>query len=213
VLGPAGELRRIEGIEPIVEQMARDAESQGISKEQQAHITGLVRTALEQAARHRWEVLVGKWSGLQLEPGEGLERKSQETVPLFGSTARTRERVSLKERVPCTEGARELRCVRLVLESSLDPDGLDEASAELVRSVKSVMKANMGVSDQAIPELTVMKLRLDSTTEFITEPETLVPYRQRTVVNSQVILQDPDGERRDFEGQTERLETFTPAAR
>ncbi len=40
-----------------------------------------------------------------------------------------------------------------------------------------------------------------------------MPYRQRTVVNSQVILQEPDGERRDFEGQSERLETFTPMAR
>ncbi|HYH99244.1 hypothetical protein [Hyalangium sp.] len=213
VLGPKGELRRTEGIDKVVEEMAQQAEIQGIPKEQQAQITGLVHDALEQAARSRWEVLVGKWSGLALKPGEATERKSQTAVPLFGSVAATRERVLLKERVPCTEGETEKRCVRLVLESSLDPDKLDHATDELLRKLKSVMKANMAVPDEALPELTVMKIRVDSTLEFIAEPETLVPYSQRTVTNSHVIIQEPEGERKNFELQSERLERFTPAAR
>jgi hypothetical protein len=213
VLGSKAELRRIEGIDEFVGEMAQQAESQGFPKEQQAQITGLVRDALEQAARSRWEVLVGKWSGLALKPGEVTERKSQTPVPLFGSVAATRERVFVKERVPCTEGETEKRCVRLVLESSLDPEGLDRATDELLRKVKSVMKANMGVPDEALPELMVMKMRVDSTLEFIAEPETLVPHSQRAVTNSHVILQEPEGALKNFEIQSERLERFTPAAR
>jgi hypothetical protein len=213
VLGPKGELRRIEGLDPIVQEMAGQAESQGLPKEQQDQILALVRDALEQASRSRWEALAGKWNGLSLKPGETIGRKSQTVVPLFGSTAATLEHVSFKERVPCTEGAAETRCVRLVLDSSLDPEGLDQAMAELLLKVKSFMKANMGLPDQSIPEMTVMKLRVDTTLEFIAEPETLVPHLQRTVTSSQVVLQEPEGELRKFENQSERLERFNPVAR
>lgn len=211
VLGPQGELRRMEGIDQVVQQMAQEAESQGLPKEQQDQITGLVRDALEQATRSRWEVLVGKWNGLTLKPGESLERKSQTTVPLFGSNAATVEHVSLKERVPCTGGAKEKRCVRLVLESSVDPAGMAQATAQLLGKVKAVMKANMGLEDQALPELKVTKLRIDSTLEFIAEPETLVPHRQRTVTSSQVELEESEGEPKNFNIQSERVEIFTPA--
>ncbi|MFL5348114.1 MAG: hypothetical protein ACJ8AT_25255 [Hyalangium sp.] len=211
VLGPQGELRRIEGIDQVVQQMAQEAESQGLPQEQQAQITKLVRDALEQATRLRWEVLVGKWNGLVLKPGEAVERKGQTTVPLFGSNVATVEHVSLKEHVPCTEGAKEKRCVRLVLESSIDQAGLAQATDQLLGKVKAVMKANMGLEDQALPELKVTKLRLDSTLEFIAEPETLVPHRQRTVTSSQVELQEPDADPKNFDIQSERVETFTPA--
>ncbi len=213
VLGPKGELKRIEGVDQVVQEMAREAESQGLPPEQQAQITGLVRDAMEQATRTRWEVLVGKWSGLTLKPGERLERKSQTTVPLFGSKAATVEHVSLKGRVPCTEGAAEKRCVLLVLESSVDPQGLDQATDAMLGKVKAFMKANMGVPDEAIPEMTVMKLRVDSTLEFVAEPDTLVPHRQRTVTNSQMALQEAEGELKHFEIQNERVESFTPVAR
>jgi hypothetical protein len=213
VLGPKGELRRIEGLDSITQEMAAQAESQGLPKEQQDQILSLVRDALEQAARSRWEALAGKWNGLSLKPGETIDRKSQTVVPLFGSTAATLEHVSLKEHVPCTEGAAEKRCVRLVLNSSLDPEGLDQSTAELLRKVKSFMKANMGLPDQSIPEMTVMKLRVDTTLEFIAEPETLVPHLQRVVTSSQVVLQEPEGEMKKFENQSERIERFTPVAR
>ena len=213
VLGPKGELRRIEGLDPIVQEMAGQAESQGLPKEQQDQILALVRDALEQAARSRWEALAGKWNGLTLKPGETIDRKSQTVVPLFGSTAATLEHVSLKEHVPCTDGAAEKRCVRLVLDSSLDPERLDQSTAELLRKVKSFMKANMGLPDQSIPEMTVMKLRVDTTLEFIAEPETLVPHLQRTMTSSQVVLQEPEGEMRKFENQSERIERFSPMAR
>jgi hypothetical protein len=213
VLGPKGELRRIEGIDAIMQEMAGQAESQGLPKEQQEQILQLVHGALEQEARSRWEVLVGKWNGLSLKQGEAIDRKSQTAVPLFGSAAATLEHVSLKERVPCTEGTAEKRCVRLVLDSSLDPEEFDEAAAELLRKVRSFMKANMGLPDQDIPEMMVMKLRVDSTLEFIAEPETLVPHRQRTVTNSQVVLQEPEGELKRFEIQSERIERFNPVAR
>ncbi len=213
VLGPKGELLRVEGLEAIVQEMATQAEGQGMPKEQQEQILALVRDALEQASRSRWEALAGKWNGLSLKPGETIARKSQILVPLFGSTAAALEHVSLKERVPCTEGAAEKRCVRLVLDSSVDPDELDQAMAELLRKVKSFMKANMGLPDQSIPEMMVMKLRVDTTLEFIAEPETLVPHLQRTVTSSQVVLQEPEGELRNFESQSERLERFKPVAR
>jgi hypothetical protein len=213
ILGPKGELRRVEGIDAVVQEMVQEAESQGIPKEQQEQITGLVRDAMERAARSQWELLVGKWSGLSLKPGESVERKGQVTVPLFGSTAATREKVSLKEYVPCTEGAAEKRCVRLVLESTLDPEGLERSRAELLRQLKATMKANMGLPDPAIPEMSVVKLRVDSTLEFITEPETLVPHFQRSVTSSQVVLQEEEGEQKKFESQSEHIDRFTAVAR
>jgi hypothetical protein len=213
VLGPKGELLRLEGIDQAVQEMMQEAESQGIPKEQQEQIVGLVRDALERAARSQWEVLVGKWSGLSLKAGESLERKGQTTVPLFGSRAATREKVTLKERVPCTEGAAEKRCVRLVLESTLDPEGLKQSMAGLLQQLKATMKANMGMPDAAIPEMSVLKLRVDNTLEFITEPETLVPHLQRSVTNSQVVLQEAGGEQRTFESQSEHVDRFTPVER
>jgi hypothetical protein len=215
VLGPKGELRRIEGIDEVVSEMAREAESQGLPAEQQAQIMGLVRDALEQASRSRWEALVGKWSGLVLKPGEAVERRSQVTLPLFGSTASTLEHVSLKERVACAEGETEKRCVRLVLESSLDPAGMDQATQELLKKVRSFMKANMGLADVAIPEMTVMPPRLEGTLEFIAEPETLVPHRQRTVTNFHVTLQEAEGAGapKTFDIQSEQLEIFKPVGR
>lgn len=213
VLGPKGELRRVEGIDKTVQEVLQEAESQGIAQEQQEQIIGLVRHGLEQIAQTQWELLVGKWSGLALRPGASVERKGQTTVPLFGSPAATREKVTLKERAPCTEGAAEKRCVRLVLESSLDPEGLDAAMDALLRQLRATLKANMGLPDVAIPGMSVMKLRVDSTVEFIAEPETLVPHLQRSVTNSQVVLQEEGGERKDFENQRETVDVFTPVAR
>jgi hypothetical protein len=54
---------------------------------------------------------------------------------------------------------------------------------------------------------------VDTTLEFIAEPETLIPHLQRTVTSSQVVLQEPEGELRKFESQSERLERFNPVAR
>jgi hypothetical protein len=209
ILGPTGELRRIEGIDKAIQDLSQEAEAQGIPPEQRELILGLVRDALEQSARSRWEALVGKWRGLVLKPGETVERKAQETVPLFGSTAATRERVSLKERVPCAEGEAERRCVRLVLESSLDPQGLARAKDALLQRVKTLQKANAGVPDSAIPERKVERLQLDGTLEFIAEPETLIPHHQRSVVTTHVVMQEEGGETRSFQIRNERVELFT----
>lgn len=213
VVGPKGELRRVEGIDKTVQEMMQEAESQGIPKEQQEQIIGLVRGAMEQAAQTQWEMLIGKWTGLALKPGESVERKSQALVPLFGSLAATREKVTLKERVPCTEGAAEKRCVRLVLESSVDPEGLERSGTELVRQLKATMKANMGMPDAAIPELSVLTLQVDSTVEFIAEPETLVPHLQRSTTKSHVVLQEEGGEKKEFDNQREYVDRFTPVGR
>ena len=213
VVGPKGELRRVEGIDKTVQEMMQEAESQGIPKEQQEQIIGLVRGAMEQAAQTQWEMLIGKWTGLTLKPGESVERKSQALVPLFGSLAATREKVTLKERVPCTEGAAEKRCVRLVLESSVDPEGLERSGTELVRQLKATMRANMGMPDAAIPELSVLTLQVDSTVEFIAEPETLVPHLQRSTTKSHVVLQEEGGEKKDFDNQREYVDRFTPMGR
>lgn len=213
VLGPKGELKRIEGIDKTVQEMLQEAETQGIPKEQQEQIIGLVRDAMERAAQTQWEMLVGKWTGLALKPGEFVERKSQTLVPLFGSLAATREKVTLKERVPCTEGAAEKRCVRLVLESSVDPEGLERSGTELVRQLKATMKANMGLPDAAIPEMTVVALQVDNTVEFIVEPETLVPHLQRSTTKSHVVLQEEGGEKKEIDNQRQYVDRFTPVAR
>lgn len=214
VLGPQGQLRRVEGVEEVVAQMTRDAESQGIPEEQRQRLVGLVADAMEQSSRYRWAMLVGKWNGLTLKPGESLERPEQMTMPMFGSRVAVRERVTLKEWVPCTQGAAEKRCVRLVLESSLDPEKREQASADVVKQMKAFIMANVGMPESALPDLKVEGLRLDSTVEFIAEPDTLIPYRQSAAGSSQVVMVDAqDGEKQTFGVQSERLEVFTPAAR
>jgi hypothetical protein len=213
ILGPAGELRRMEGIDKVVQEMGQAADAQGIPAEQRDQILGLVRDALEQSSRSRWEALIGKWSGLALKPGETVERKGQETVPLFGSAVATLERVTLKERVPCTASETEKRCVRLVLESSLDPEGLVRAKEALEQRVKTLVKANAGVAEAAIPARKVEQLRLDGTLEFIAEPETLIPHHQRSVVTTHVVMQEEEGETKRFRIQSEQVEVFTPSTR
>jgi hypothetical protein len=213
VLGPRGELRRIEGTEQVVEEMSREAEAQALPEEQRAHIVALVRDAMEQSSRHRWEMLVGKWVGLSLKPGAVLERGSAVTLPMFGSRVDTVERVSVKEPTACVEGAAEPRCLKLVLESSLDPAQRDKAAAELVQQVKSFMTANAGMPAESLPELTVSTLKLDTLVEYTVEPATLVPYRQQVSGTSQVVLLSPDGEAQSFDIRSERTEVFVPAGR
>jgi hypothetical protein len=213
VLGPKGELLRMEGIDPIVQHLIQDAERQGVPKQQMEHFPRMMRDGLERSTRSLWEGLIGKWNGLALKPGESIERTSQARVPRFGSSAATREKVSLKERVPCAEGEAEKRCVRLVVESTLDPGGLEQAMDALLRRLSSASHGHLGLSDETIPHLRVMKLRVDSTLEFIAEQETLVPHLLRTVTISQVVLQAPEGEPQHFERRLELLERFTPVSR
>jgi hypothetical protein len=213
VLGPAGELKRIEGTDQVLAELFKDAESQGIPAAQRELLAKLVAGALEQASRDRWEELIGRWNGLTLKPGEVVERKSQLTMPLYGNSVDTRARMALKEHVPCTEGGTEKRCVRLVLDSSLDPSGTERAGVELVQRMREFMKANSGLPESALPELKVTKLQLDGSFELITEPETLIPHRLRDAINAVIVMQSEEGETQDFDLKSERVELFTPGAR
>lgn len=213
VLGPAGELKRLEGTEQALAEMFKEAESQGISAAQRDKLAKLVGDALEQSARDRWEELVGKWNGLTLKQGKVVERQDRMTMPFFGNSVPTRERLVLKERVPCAEGAAEKRCVRLVLDSSLDPAGTERAGVELVQRMKQFMTANSGMPESAIPEMKVTKLQMDATFELIVEPDTLVPHRLRDTDTAFISVQSADGETQDFHQQSERVEVFTPVVR
>jgi hypothetical protein len=213
VLGPAGELKRVEGTQEALAQMFKDAESQGIPPEQRDALAKLVGEALDQSARNRWEELIGKWNGLTLRPGEVVERKGQMTMPFFGNSVETKERLSLKERVSCTEGGTEKRCVRLVLDSGIEPSSHERAGRELVQRMKQFMKANSGLPESAIPEMKVTKLQVDGSFELIAEPETLIPHRLRGAGNAIILMQDPDGETQTFKLQNERSEVFTQATR
>ncbi|HEX8697236.1 MAG TPA: hypothetical protein VF815_00225, partial [Myxococcaceae bacterium] len=211
VMGPSGELKRIEGSQQAVAEMFKDAESQGVPAEQRDRLAKLVGEALEQAARDRWEELVGKWTGLTLKPGEAVERKGRITVPFFGNSVTTRERLSLKGRVSCTEGGAEQRCVRMALESSMDPADAERAGAEMGQRMRDFMVANSGLPESSIPKMTVTKLQISGSLEFIVEPETLIPHRLSGASNSAILMQDENGETQDFKLQSERVEVFTPA--
>jgi len=213
VLGPAGELKRIEGTDQVIAELFKDAESQGIPAAQQELLAKLVGEALEQAARDRWEELLGRWNGLTLKPGEVSERKGRLTMPLYANSVDTRARLALKERVPCTEGTTEKRCVRLSLDSALDPAGTERAGIELVQRMRQFMKANSGMPDSELPEVKVTKLQLEGSFELIAEPETLIPHRLRDVLNATIVMQSVEGETQDFRLQSERVELFTPGAR
>lgn len=213
VLGPAGELKRVEGIDQALAEVFKDAESKGVPKAQQDQLAKLVGEALEQAARARWGELLGKWNGLTLKPGEVVERRSQMVMPFFGNTVDIQERLSLKEHVPCAEGGTDKRCVRLVLDSTLDPSGNERARDELIQRMKEFMRVNSGLPESAIPEMKVTKLQLDSSLELITEPGTLIPHRLRDTESAAIVMQSPEGETQDFNLKSERREVFTPGAR
>ncbi|MDY7226700.1 hypothetical protein [Hyalangium rubrum] len=213
VVGDSGEFKRVEGVDQALGEMFKDAESQGVPPEQQKELRGLVGGALEQASRDRWDELVGKWNGLALEPGKPVERKGRMTVPFFGNSLDTVERLTLKERVPCAEGESEKRCVLLTLEASLDPEGTQRGGLELVKRMKAFMKANAGLPESALPEMTVERMQLNGIFELVTEPDTLVPHRLRHQGQSLVVLKSEEEGTQDFRLQGERIEVFTPGAR
>jgi len=213
VLGPAGELKRVEGIDQALAEVFKDAQSKGVPKAQQDMLAKLVGEALEQAARARWEELLGKWNGLTLKPGEVVERRSQMIMPFFGNTVDIQERLSLKQYVPCTEGGADKRCVLLVLDSTLDPAGDERARSELVQRMKEFTRINLGMPESALPEMKVTKLQLDGSLELITEPGTLIPHRLRDTETAVIVMQSSDGETQDFNLKSERREVFTPGAR
>jgi hypothetical protein len=107
----------------------------------------------EESARDAWERMVGNWRGLTLAPGEPVRLESKMVVGMGMMEKKevaAEERYSIEVGVPCTQDARERRCVRLTVE--IQPAG----------------QSQTGEGPMAHWAL-----------ELVTDPDTLVPYSTR----------------------------------
>ncbi|MFL5354434.1 hypothetical protein [Archangium sp.] len=124
-----------------------------VDPEKKAEIIKNLQAKQEESDRDDWERLVEHWRGVTLVPGEPVRRESKMVVGtgmMEKKEVPAEERYTLEVDVPCSQDARERRCVRLTVQ--VQPLGQPESGEGPM--------ARWGF-------------------ELVTDPDTLVPYSTR----------------------------------
>lgn len=155
-----GTVLEVEGLEALRRQTAeRIAAASPRARAQADRIAQLTITP-EKLSEH-WAAAVESWVGMEVELGASYEMEVNEARP--GT-------LEVSERVPCFEGASDTLCVRLRLESWLDPDA---GAAEFQSAARGVL-AQLGGPELPLDALRSVELR--ETIDLVTEPERLIPH-------------------------------------
>jgi hypothetical protein len=131
----------------------RMLEALPLEPQKKAEIVKNLVAVQEQSAREYWERLVGNWRDVTLAPGEPVRLESKMVVGtgmMEKKEVAAEERYSVEADVPCSQDARERRCVRLTVE-----------------------KQPVGQSETGEGPLARWSF------ELVTDPDTLVPYSTR----------------------------------
>jgi hypothetical protein len=141
-----------------------------LNAEQKEQVRQSVSGVLEDVAREHWEQRVGRWNGRWLVPGAPLRSKTKMWVGqhmLDREEIEAEERTTLELSVPCTEGAQERRCVRVVVETVPVRQFRKSEPCERARGLKRF--------------------------ELVTEPDTLLPHRTLAVREYEMDSCEEDG--------------------
>ncbi|MGA9520128.1 MAG: hypothetical protein WBV82_01610 [Myxococcaceae bacterium] len=158
------------------------------------------RQAIEAKEFDSWNQLVGFWNGGELKLGATYELPPQPTQAANGATFEMSMRYGAKERVPCTEGSTESRCVLLEAVSTPEPKSLEVA-----------MSAFLGPLLQSLVAQRIESSGMSMSTTFtvIAEPDTLVPHRFEWSRILRMNLRLPNGEEHPFESRDSVVRTYT----
>ena len=152
--------------------------------------------ALTASAAQEWNLVAGTWVGADWELGEVYGLSSEEPIPFLpGRTVPMNYEFSAAERVACTAGEQEARCVRLEMRSAPD-------SAALQALLKDLLGTLMPAQRGAIEAL--RNMRTENALTVIADPRTLKPYATELVKFVEVVVPPSDG---DAGGTTTRIDT------
>lgn len=181
VVDPAGERARLE---PLLATL--DPGMAGSIRDR------MTDTAMNDTIEADWDALVARWRNRALEPGTEIADVGSLEIPQIARPIRT-IRKTTAERVPC-DGA---RCLRIVVEESLDPVEHDAVLAAM----------NDGFSKEG----RVSEVDVAYRWELITEPDTLIPHGSSS--KRTLILAVGDGKNTAMVGRVDELvRIFKPAA-
>ncbi len=114
-----------------------------------------------------WNRDVGQWLDARLERGYVYETEFDSVLPLAGNaTVPTKAQYRYLGRVPCSDRDTGTRCVKLDMQSFIDPDGFRPAMERFFEQLGRRMPEDMDV-------------RMDYTVTVVTEPDTLIPHEVR----------------------------------
>jgi hypothetical protein len=126
--------------------------------------------ALDAAISQNWNSSVGLWNADELTLGETYTSEEEAPFPLVQNRTILMEMsTTVVERTPCYEGGAPDGCVKVVMVSVIDPDDF-----------RPLMQEMMGEMMAGLPEEMPMEfgnIDVNTTTEAIVEPGTLVPHR------------------------------------
>lgn len=157
-IDPEGAFLGIEPPEALPGQQLLDALP--MEPEKKAELIKHLESVQEESARDYWERLVEHWRDTTLVPGETLRREAKMVVGtgmMEKKEVPSEERYTLEAGVPCSQDARERRCVRLNVQ--IQPLGQPESGEGPM--------ARWGF-------------------ELVTDPDTLVPYSTRLTRHDRV---------------------------
>lgn len=161
-----GSVLEVEGLEAMRRRMAESIAAANPQATPRAEQIARIALSPERLSEH-WTSAVEFWIGMELEVGATYEME----VEVAGETRPGTLEVS--ERVACFPGGARGRCVRLLLESWLDPD----AGTAQFQSLARDLATQLGASD--LPDDTLRSLEQRETVDLLTEPDRLIPHLVR----------------------------------
>jgi len=187
VVDGEGQLARLEGIEPVIEEAQRKLESRLAElppESAEARALAATRVSEEhllEAAREEWDQLVGAWAGTSLLVGEIYQRKARLVVPaLGGPRILSGAEFDVGRRIPCGEEMTAADCVEIEVRSRPLPEALSQL--EQVMHERSPTPAGRG---------TLGNFEIEESSYLVAEPSTLIPHYLETTAKFRATLHRP----------------------
>lgn len=187
VVSDDGQLLRLEGIEPLLEEAQRKLESllaELPPESAEARALAATRVSEEHllgAAREHWDQLAGAWAGARLVVGESYQKKARLVVPaLGGPRVLSQTEFGVGQRIPCGEETTAADCVEIEARSRPLPEAL--AQLEQVIRERSPTPGGQG---------TLEDFEIEESSYLVAEPSTLIPHYLETTTKFRATLRRP----------------------
>jgi hypothetical protein len=175
VVSPDGDLLDVLGLEEMIETtesyLRPMLDSAGSPALEQYMAQLLTPEVVQGQVAEEWVSLVAAWVEAEFELGQAYELETEEPLPVLGGQlVPFRYEFGALDRVACTDGDEERRCVELIMRSSPDP----EAIGDFVEAFTSrLMREAAG---ESAPALTLKDLSIENEVVLIAEPGSLIPH-------------------------------------
>ena len=178
VVNDDGQLVRLDGIEPLLEEAQRKLESRLAElapESAEAKMLAATRVSEENllaAAREHWQKLAGAWSGASLVVGESYQRKEHLPVPALGGVRiLSTTDFGVGQRIPCGEEMTEAGCVEIEVRSRPLPEALTRLEEALHERSRSGTSGGRGALED---------FDIEESSYLVAEPSTLIPHYLET---------------------------------